>query len=558
MHAMLHTPFLRIPPFPGARSINWTREWSVDDDQLSDEAIVDLISVIRRARVGGDYWAAQPGLGTRPYTVVSVRDKAARDDVIGSVRDQPLVIIGGDGINSVHLSGSAMVVREVCDPWHLVATAAQVVADSAELALVSAIAGVPLTFVGEGQFAGLGSAGARSSIIDIVREQVVEAFGYVDPFTGDPIATREAVRLCAFWRELIDSNREIGSAAGFAFWKRESVAPLLWNGSAGVRFVSRSSDIDPSRSVAIWTARTSPALYDQLDRSGVRLVEVEDGFIRSAGLGADCIPPLSIVVDKRGAHVDPSKPCDLENILQQGCFGTEILSRAARLREAIVSSGIGKYGAASASLERRVAGRSHVLVPGQVADDRAVRLGSGNVNGNLDLLRRVRELEPNAYIIFKPHPDVEAGHRAGNIPDDECLRFVDEIVREAPISALIDIVDEVHVISSLAGFEALMRGKKVTAHGVPFYAGWGLTRDLGPVPARRTAPRTLDELIAAVLLIYPRYLDPLTGLPCPPEVLVQRLSQGGLRQPKGLVVQFRRLQGRLSKRLAKASRDGSR
>jgi capsular polysaccharide export protein len=104
------------------------------------------------------------------------------------------------------------------------------------------------------------------------------------------------------------------------------------------------------------------------------------------------------------------------------------------------------------------------------------------------------------------------------------------------------------VNSSLAGFEALLRFKPVTTHGVPFYAGWGLTRDLGSIPARRTTKRSLDELVAAVLLLYPRYLDPVTGLPCPPEILVRRIAEGGMRKQSGAVVQLRRLQGRLKKR----------
>jgi capsular polysaccharide export protein len=112
------------------------------------------------------------------------------------------------------------------------------------------------------------------------------------------------------------------------------------------------------------------------------------------------------------------------------------------------------------------------------------------------------------------------------------------------------MVDEVHVNTSLAGFEALLRSKPVTAHGVPFYAGWGVTRDLGSVPARRTARRSLDELVAAVLLLYPRYLDPVTGLPCPPEILIQRLSEGRGTAKPGAVVHLRRLQGRLKRRLA--------
>jgi capsular polysaccharide export protein len=167
-----------------------------------------------------------------------------------------------------------------------------------------------------------------------------------------------------------------------------------------------------------------------------------------------------------------------------------------------------------------------VLVPGQVEDDRAVTSG-GALASNLELLRRARaEAGPEAYLIYKPHPDVLAGHRRGMIPERAVAALADRVETGSPMAALIAMVDELHVNSSLAGFEALMRGKPVTVHGVPFYAGWGLTNDRGPVPPRRTARRTIDELVAAALLLYPRYLDPETGLPCPAEVLVERLSQG--------------------------------
>jgi capsular polysaccharide export protein len=46
------------------------------------------------------------------------------------------------------------------------------------------------------------------------------------------------------------------------------------------------------------------------------------------------------------------------------------------------------------------------------------------------------------------------------------------------------------------------------------------------VPARRTARRSIDELVAAALLLYPRYLDPVTQLPCPADALVKRLASG--------------------------------
>jgi capsular polysaccharide export protein len=113
------------------------------------------------------------------------------------------------------------------------------------------------------------------------------------------------------------------------------------------------------------------------------------------------------------------------------------------------------------------------------------------------------------------------------------------------------MVDEVHVNTSLAGFEALLRLKPVTTYGVPFYAGWGLTRDLGDVPARRTRKRTLDELVAAALLLYPRYLDPVSKLPCPPEILIRQVSSRPQNVPGGALVKIRQLQGRLKRLLPK-------
>jgi capsular polysaccharide export protein len=60
----------------------------------------------------------------------------------------------------------------------------------------------------------------------------------------------------------------------------------------------------------------------------------------------------------------------------------------------------------------------------------------------------------------------------------------------------------------------------------------------------------LDELVAAALLLYPRYLDPVTGLPCPPEVLVRRLIEPARLQRDGIIVRLRRLQGGCRRGLA--------
>ena len=538
MNLIRSKPFLRIPPFPGARTSGLAD--AVVSAAASETDIAELIAEIREAKVGGDYWAKQPELPTHSYTLVRVIDAALAQTLAPAER----TLVWTDKPSSA----SASVISDACDPWYLLENAERVIVDADdELALIAAIAGVSVETIGEGRFAALSGGNARS--IEVVASRhLVTGLAYADPFTGEQIDALAAVRLCAFWRNLVDSNRDISAALGFAFWKRPTVAPLLWAGEE----VPFASDLKraPEGAVAIWKSRAPQAVAESLERDGARLIEVEDGFIRSTGLGADCVPPLSIVVDRQGVHFDSSQPSDLEDLLQNGSFDDKIVTRARDLRDVIVASGVSKYGSGSAQLSRRVAGRRHILVPGQVEDDRAVLSGGGPVLGNLDLLKRVRAEAPDAFIIYKPHPDVEAGHRVGRIPEPACLEYADEIVRDQPISGLIDLVDEVHVNTSLAGFEALLRSKPVTAHGVPFYAGWGLTRDLGPMAGRRTVHRTLDELVAAVLLLYPRYLDPVTGLPCPPEILVHRIAEGAGASGGGAVVQLRRLQGRLKKRLA--------
>ena len=109
------------------------------------------------------------------------------------------------------------------------------------------------------------------------------------------------------------------------------------------------------------------------------------------------------------------------------------------------------------------------------------------------LLRRVRLAEPDAEIWFRPHPDVDAGHRRRRRRlTRDALLHVDRVVRGGGMaSAAGDQVDAVHVLTSLTGFEALLRGREVVCHGVPFFAGWGLTRDLAP-PPRPAAPPARD------------------------------------------------------------------
>lgn len=524
-------PFLRVPPFPGAQRSTLVMP-AAAKPVVSDDQIESALDLIRSNRVGGNYWGPQLALPDGPYRVVRVRN--------------PI-----DRVSALERLPGAVASLDDDDPWHLLSGASDVVVDADdEVALIAAIVGVPVECVGSGTFEALSGKPTAVVLRDAFREHVASV-SYRDPFSGEPISLAEAIECCAFWRRLIDSNRDIAAAVGFAFWKKATVAPLLWRGSDSEAFVSTLDGVRDGERIAAWRTRTPARLLSELERRDVQLIEVEDGFIRSVGLGADCVPPLSIVVDRLGAYFDPSRPSELEQLIQTGDLADDLLKRAKRLRGLIVASGLSKYSAGHQPLERRTPDRRHILVPGQVEDDRAVVSGGAGLTSNLELLRRVRADAPDAYLIYKPHPDVEAGHRKGVIADEECLSVADEIVRNEPITALIDLVDEIHVNTSLAGFEALLREKPVTTHGVPFYAGWGLTRDLGPVPPRRSARRALDELVAAALLLYPRYVDPVTGLPCPAEILVCRLAESANKPRDGILVALRRVQGRCRRTLAK-------
>jgi capsular polysaccharide export protein len=532
--AACRRPFLRVPPFPGARVHAFRPS---DCPQAPDPG---LVGDVRRLRVGGAFWGAQPEL---PADFVLVRSREALPAAAALFCDRQIVLWSER--SEAVAPPRAIVITGECDPWHVLSSAAAVVIDEDdELRVIAAILGVAC-YVRENATSRLNrcEAGAATLLEDALSRVSLE-----NPFTLEPMTLRECVELCGFWRRLIDSNRDLAGGMGFAFWKQEHVAPLLWAGSAPFEFLRSARDVRSPAKIAVWRAKASPSALAEIERREIALVEIEDGFLRSRGLGADCIPPLSITVDRLGVHFDPSRPSELEDLLEHGTYDPQLLDRAADLRQLIVNAGLGKYERGISTLDRPAGERRHILVPGQVEDDRAVRCGGCGLVSNLELLKRVREHAPDAHIIYKPHPDVLAGHRPGAIPVRLCLQYADEVVSDASIVSLISMTDEVHVNTSLAGFEALLRGKRVTTYGVPFYAGWGLTHDVGPVPVRRTAQRTVEELVAATLLLYPRYLDPVTGLPCPAEIVVARLS-GDDTDDHRMIVGLRRLQGKLMRSL---------
>jgi len=380
-----------------------------------------------------------------------------------------------------------------------------------------------------------------------------------DPATGRPIGFAEAVALLGAWRREEAANRRIAVCVGMSFWKRRRMASALASAAGPPAFArtARAAIAEAARrdgAIAVWSSRVPAGLEQAARAAGIPLLWVEDGFIRSAGLGAGFLPAASLTLDARRPYFDPSGPSDLEILLATADFPPALLDRAAALRRLLVERGVTKYNlSGDVPALPATPGRRRILVPGQVEDDLSVlRGGAGALRGNLALLRAVRAAHPDAFIAFKPHPDVEAGYRRGRIPADQAQALADMVLDRAPIAPLLAQVEEVHTLTSLTGFEALLRGLSVTCWGQPFYAGWGLTRDQAPLP-RRVRRLTLDHMVAGALLLYPRYQDPVTELPTTPEALLDRLAEAAPWRG-GAIARLRRWQGLVMARFGQAGR----
>ncbi|MEA1989903.1 MAG: hypothetical protein U9N57_11970, partial [Pseudomonadota bacterium] len=78
---------------------------------------------------------------------------------------------------------------------------------------------------------------------------------------------------------------------------------------------SPDSTVTSSQRILIWAANYSAEIEKKLTNSYYQVYLLEDGFLRSVGLGINHARPLSLVVDSRGMYYDCTKESDLEHIL---------------------------------------------------------------------------------------------------------------------------------------------------------------------------------------------------------------------------------------------------
>lgn len=327
-------------------------------------------------------------------------------------------------------------------------------------------------------------------------------------------------------------------ASGMRLWKRRPLQQFFGS-SKGVRFASSPEKAKKIAARAgarhmVWAGKTDGAQPD--------IVQVEDGFLRSRGLGAQLIPPLSLVCDDLGIYYDPNSESRIEQLIaKRASLRPDQEIRADRLIRRIAQAKISKYNQGGSGPELPK-GRL-ILVPGQVEDDASIVRGTGSISTNRALLQAAKDANPDAIILYKPHPDVEAGLRKGAIAPIDLQGLAHMVLDQTDPAEILPKIDEVWTMTSLLGFEALLRGIPVTTLGAPFYAGWGLTHHLGPALPRRSARPTLQGLVHATLIDYPRYFDPITKEACPVEVVVDRLQSGPIPAPSAPLRALSKLQG---------------
>lgn len=245
----------------------------------------------------------------------------------------------------------------------------------------------------------------------------------------------------------------------------------------------------------------------------IKKIWVEDGFIRSIALGSNRVLPASLNFDNKTCYFNAKQESDLEHLLSNYDFDSDtvLMERAQRLKERLLKNNISKYNHAETVNIESIYGektKKRVLVIGQVEDDASIIYGCSAPYNNNDLVRIAAYENPNAQIIYKPHPDVLHKKRQ-ELSNPEEVADICQILRvDVPLAQSFATIDHVYTISSQSGFEALLRDIKVTTLGCPFYANWGCT-DNRQENHRRTRKLTVNQILAAAYILYPRYYHPL-------------------------------------------------
>lgn len=441
-----------------------------------------------------------------------------------------------------------------CNIADLMTAVAAVYCVTSQLGFEALLYGKPVYCFGMPFYAGWGLTNdalcCERRSIDLTLPQLVSAAliiypRYVHPESGHRCEVEEIVDWLMLQLESVNGQPvDVCYAWGFSLWKRAFIPAFLGRMAARVEFVNnedalvRKLEAVPSSRSALllWGAGHQDLLQRLVAlRNGQQtpVWRIEDGFVRSVGLGADLRRPSCLVVDKGGLYYQPDEKSDLIGLLNHSQLSAAQLSRGLELQRMLQALAVTKYNvgerapghqaAILAAYRHQAQERPLLLVPGQYEKDLSIACSRGSIKSNYGLLEQVRHDFPGAYIIYKEHPDLYSGVRSGALGKEKALALADAYVTDLDMHYLLEGCDRVCTMTSLSGFEALVRGKPVTVYGSPFYAGWGLTDDRLDFP-QRTARLSTAGLMYVCLVQYCRYVNWDTRMLTSAERVIEQLA----------------------------------
>ncbi|MEO1549175.1 MAG: capsular polysaccharide biosynthesis protein, partial [Pseudomonadota bacterium] len=153
---------------------------------------------------------------------------------------------------------------------------------------------------------------------------------WYDPGLRRQVSFEEAVEGLIARRRLWQITQPGLVLAQVSAWKQSHLkkvlsSPAFAPGSAqGLELAARSR-----QTLGVWASRMEDTLPAQAAARQVPLLRMEDGFLRSVGLGAELRPPTSLVLDDLGIYFDPRAPSRLDDLIARSvALGPEALGRA--------------------------------------------------------------------------------------------------------------------------------------------------------------------------------------------------------------------------------------
>ena len=223
--------------------------------------------------------------------------------------------------------------------------------------------------------------------------------------------------------------------------------------------------------IYIWGYKAPDYFIEYVRAQNLDIFFLEDGFIRSGPDDNSSAPPLSIVMDSQAPYFDTTRPNDLTDLIANFDFEQDNYDEvlAQEMLDYYVSHRVSKYNHQPYVDVAPIYGtknKERILVLGQVPHDDSLKYGGGEGITLLDVVKKAIKESPDAQIIVKPHPmTLDNPDIVSTLIELDCLIFIQSI----HLVDALETIDHVYTITSLGGFEALLRGKKVTVLGRPFY-----------------------------------------------------------------------------------------